>query len=165
MIRILGVDPGSQIAGYGIIESDGYDYRHIHHGLMRLPIKKSFAQRMESLYSQLQKCVQEHRPQAFVLESIFLGKSVDSAFKLGHVRGVCLLVAAQYQLSVDEYAPRKVKKVVTGHGAADKEQVKLMVAQLLGIRTELRHDATDALALAMTHAVKLKERKMMERQL
>lgn len=152
MTTIIGVDPGSRFTGFGVIRGQGMDWQHIDHGVIDIPERFSFAQRLAYLALHLRP-VWSRWPQATtVVERVFLGRNVDSAFKLGHARGVCLYLAAEAGSPVVEYAARSVKKVVTGHGGADKEHVKLIVTQILKIAgSHLAVDASDALALALCH--------------
>jgi len=110
-----------------------------------------FPERMLDLSGSLQGLLQKYQPQVVVIEKIFLGKNADSAFKLGHARGVALLEAARSRAQVVEYATRIVKKGLTGHGGADKESVQLFVQRILGLQEIRQIDASDALALALYH--------------
>ena len=150
---ILGIDPGSRFTGYGLIAVDGEDIIHITHGVIQLKENWSLAERLRVLHLQLNAVFDQHIVKTCVIEKIFFGKNADSAFKLGHARGVCLLVAAHYGAFVEEYAARYVKKCITGNGGADKESVQKMVFAHLRMKPhELAFDATDALSLAVTHA-------------
>lgn len=150
---ILGLDPGSRRAGYGLIRAAGESLEHIEHGVIRMDERLSLAERLQILSVELEKIFDRHVINAAVVEKIFLGKNADSAFKLGHARGVCLLGAARHGVRVHEYAARFVKKAVTGDGGAEKEQVLRVVAALLRISPQsLAFDASDALSLAIAHA-------------
>lgn len=149
---ILGIDPGSHHTGFGIIEVDGDQLRHRSHGVISAPPGLDFFERIHFIAVELQKVFASHRPQITVVERIFLGRNADSAFKLGHVRGVCLFTATQAETEIVEYAARSVKKGVTGSGAATKEQVQLVLFTSLGLRAPASVDASDALALAYFHA-------------
>lgn len=160
---ILGLDPGSRTTGYGVIAvpsgrtSDGRPVSrdqliHICHGVIRLSDSGALADRLKFLHLELQNLFSQYPIKTVVIEKIFFGKSADSAFKLGHARGVALLAAAENGAEIAEYAARKVKKVITGNGAADKVQVQLLVSRILGIRPlESAFDASDALSLAICH--------------
>jgi crossover junction endodeoxyribonuclease RuvC len=151
---ILGLDPGSRHTGFGIIEVDGDHIAHVHHGVIHLKENWPLFERLRVLHLELGELFASYAQvkQASV-EKIFFGKNADSAFKLGHARGVCLLAAGLNGATVSEYAARFVKKCVTGSGAAGKEQVQLMIFNQLRIQPkELAFDATDALSLAVTHA-------------
>ncbi|MCB0384940.1 MAG: crossover junction endodeoxyribonuclease RuvC [Bdellovibrionales bacterium] len=151
---ILGLDPGSQYTGYGILSSNQDRMEYLSHGVLELGGRKAFAARLHELFCQLNRVMEEWRPTDVVVEKVFLGPNVDSAFKLGHARGVCLSLSAQYECQLHELAPRAVKKAVTGYGAASKDQVALAVSSWLRMETKgVRHDATDALALAVARAL------------
>jgi crossover junction endodeoxyribonuclease RuvC len=161
---ILGLDPGSRITGFGVLEACGDEVKHIAHGVIRLNESQPLSERLCALHRELRELFARFAPTTVVVESIFFGKNADSAFKLGHARGVCLLAAAQAGAGIEEYAARYVKKAMTGSGAASKEQVQLMVFNWLRIQPEeSAFDATDALSLAVTHAresaaIRLKKR-------
>lgn len=149
---IIGIDPGTRLAGFGVIEGSSHNWRHVEHGVARLPEDQPLAVRLAELQSQLATLWTRYPKAHTVIEQVFLGKNVDSAFKLGHARGVCLMLAAQAGSPVYEYAARSVKKSVTGQGNATKEHVALVVCQLLQVRLTGPFDASDALALALCHA-------------
>ena len=150
---ILGIDPGSRHTGYGLVSANGDELSHVTHGVIDLKESWSLAERLRVLHLELGSVFAKYSPQSAVIEKIFFGKNADSAFKLGHARGICLLVAAQHKASVEEYAARYVKKCITGSGAADKQKVQMMVFVHLRMKpVELAFDATDALSLAVTHA-------------
>ncbi len=126
---------------------------HIDHGIIQLNEKWPMPERLKLLQQGLQEIYQRHSVSSTVVEKVFFGKNADSAFVLGHARGVCLLVSAQYGLPVHEYAARYVKKCVTGSGAATKDHVQAVVLNLLRVSARVvAFDATDALSLALTHA-------------
>jgi crossover junction endodeoxyribonuclease RuvC len=166
---ILGLDPGSQFTGYGLIEiregaSGPIQFRHVAHGCIVIPAKTDFASRLSFLDRELETLFRKFRPDATAIEKIFLGKSADSAFKLGHARGVCMMRARHERSEVFEYEARRVKKVVTGTGAAGKEQVRAVIQSLLQLSTEAKMDATDALSLAVCH-MREHDRVKMEKRL
>ena len=151
-VVVLGVDPGSQVAGWGIVLREGSRIVAVDSGLLRCPKGVSFAERLEALHDGLVTVIATHAPHCLAIESVFHAKHARSALQLGHARGVFLLAAAQSGMPVHEYPPATVKKAVTGNGAADKEQVRFMVERLLGIRVEGLADRSDALAVAICHA-------------
>ena len=153
-MRILGLDPGGHFTGFGVIDWVESQPQHVAHGVFDLTDCESLAQKLARLYDELTQCFLLYQPEALAVEQVFLGKNADSAFKLGHVRAVALLLAAQRRCSIGEYAPRSVKKIVTGDGGAEKEHVRRIVFQTLGINSDARHDASDALALAICHGSK-----------
>lgn len=154
-MKILGIDPGSRLAGYGCVEAQGRNIKHLTHGTLRLMREGSsipLQERLLSFYEGLTTVIEQFQPQVMVVENIFHAKNALSALKLGHARGVALLCAAKYGLQLAEYTPAEVKKMIVGHGAADKEQVSKMVRLVLGEYRFSTHDASDALALAICHA-------------
>lgn len=147
--RILGVDPGSRLTGWGIIEADGPDCRCLAHGRIEvgsLPV----AQRLARIHAALAEIIGLWRPTEAAVERVFVGRNVDSALKLGQARGAAL--AAIGVLEVAEYAPRAVKLATTGFGGAEKLQVAHMMRALLKVEGRLTADAADALAVALCHA-------------
>jgi len=147
---LLGIDPGSQITGYGIITADANRPQHIASGSIRL-VGKTLEQKLYDLYLKVQALITTHQPSEMAIEQVFYHKNVQSAFKLAQARAIPLLLAGQYALPVSEYTPRAVKQAVTGYGAADKLQIQKMVASRLKIATPLEADAADALAIALCH--------------
>ena len=120
MSIILGLDPGTKFTGFGLILQDGSNLRHVEHGVVAIPEGLPFAHKLHFLAEGLSEVMVRYKPQFTVVEKIFLGKNADSAFKLGHARGVCMSLAARHQSEVFEYAARSAKKMVTGSGAATK---------------------------------------------
>lgn len=146
--RILGVDPGSRICGYGIVTGDG---AYITSGRLMLSQKKPLHERLSELHNGLREVISEFAPSEAVVERVFFAKNVQSALSLGHARGVVLLAAAEQGLDVFEYTPNEVKKAVTGYGRASKQQMQDMVRSVLGLAHALSSDSADALALALCH--------------
>ncbi|MFT5047240.1 MAG: crossover junction endodeoxyribonuclease RuvC [Porticoccaceae bacterium] len=151
LIRVLGIDPGSVITGYGLIESDGARSFHLAHGHIRVK-GDSFPERLGHIHFALGEIINQWQPHEVAIEQVFLSNNPMSALKLGQARGAAITAAVSRQLSVAEYAPRLVKKVVTGSGAADKHQVQTMVKAMLQIESILQVDAADGLAIAICHA-------------
>ncbi len=150
---ILGIDPGTRRTGFGILEAVGSRTKVVAAGMIRLMGDDPLEKRLVRLHADLQSLFNEFKPAATVVEKIFFGKNADSAFKLGHARGVCLLAAAANGSNIEEYAARWVKKAVTGSGAASKQHVQMVVTRLLEYRPETTDfDVSDALALALCHA-------------
>ena len=163
MAVIIGIDPGSRLTGFGVIQKVNDDWRHLEHGVVVIPESLSFAARLAFLARGLRPLWARYPGAMTAIEQVFLGKNADSAFKLGHARGVCMMLAAESGGEVAEYAARKVKKVVTGQGGASKEHVQLVVGQWLRIPLTERLDASDALALALCHAQALNEKIVLNR--
>lgn len=147
--RILGLDPGSRLTGWGVIEVDGSDCRCIAHGRIEvagLPV----ARRLARIHAGVREVIEAWRPDEAAAERVFVGRNVDSALKLGQARGAAL--AALGDLDLAEYAPRAVKLATTGFGGAEKLQVAHMMRALLKVEGRLTADAADALAVALCHA-------------
>jgi crossover junction endodeoxyribonuclease RuvC len=158
---ILGLDPGSRLSGVGILRVDRDQIDHIFHGVVDAAKEVNFQQRIAKIGEGFRLLLEKYRPDVVVIEQIFLGKNADSAFKLGHARGICMYEAVRVGANIREYATRLVKKGVTGNGAADKLQVHSALEKLLQVRIQGAIDASDALALAYHHAIQMElERKM-----
>ena len=152
---IIGIDPGSRVTGFGVLRILGNQIQHVSHGVILLDEKKKFSERLLILSDCLQKIMTQYQPDIAVVEKIFLGKNADSAFKLGHARGISLMESHRANTQIFEYATRVVKKGITGKGSADKEEVRLTLLRLLGIKKIEKLDASDALALALYHAQRM----------
>ena len=155
-MRVFGIDCGTECTGYGVVESDdgAREPRLISLGLggIVLPKKEALPQRLALIYAQLTALLLQHQPDVVAIEEVFYSVNAKSALKLGQVRGVALLAAANLALPVAEYAPLKIKSTVVGYGLAQKEQVQFMVARLLRLETTPEPaDAADALAIAICH--------------
>lgn len=155
-MRVFGIDCGTECTGYGVVEWD--DTRRVPQlvslgaGGIRLPKKESLAQRLALVYAELTTLLEVHRPDVVSIEEVFYSVNAKSALKLGQIRGVALLAAANAKLPIAEYAPLKIKSTVTGYGLAQKEQVQFMVARLLNLSAVPEPaDAADALAIAICH--------------
>jgi crossover junction endodeoxyribonuclease RuvC len=151
-MRVLGVDPGSNTTGYGVIDSDGRNYELVEYAGIRAPARFAFAERLLIITQKLEEVIERLRPQACAVEETFYAVNVKTALKLGHVRGVVLVAAARAGLEVAEYSPLEIKSALVGYGRAEKPQVQEMVRILLGLK-ELPEplDASDALAAAICH--------------
>ncbi len=150
-MRVLGVDPGLRRCGWGVITQDGAKLSHVAHGVVTPDPSAPLSTRLSVLFEGLRDVVAAHAPETAAVEDAFMHANAASALKLGHARAAALLALAQAGAPVAEYAPRLVKKTVTGSGAAEKGQVAAMVAMLLpGCRATA--DAADALAVAICHA-------------
>jgi crossover junction endodeoxyribonuclease RuvC len=150
-VRVLGIDPGTLHLGWGVVEARGNHLRHVAHGVIDLSPKAALATRLVAAEQALIGVIEEHAPTVGSVESLFFHRDAQAAAKLGHARGVVLLSLARAGLEVFEYAPTRVKLTVTGRGHADKKQVAFMMRTLLALEGAPRADATDALALAVTH--------------
>ena len=150
--RILGLDPGLRITGWGIIDTMGSSLSHVDHGIITSKDGEDLSSRLVSLYTQLIDIIQRYAPQEAAVEETFVNKNPASALKLGAARGVVLLAPAYAGLVVGEYSANKVKKSVVGVGHADKTQMAMMVGRLLPKSGGVTKDAADALAVAICHA-------------
>lgn len=147
---ILGIDPGSN-TGFGIIETDQQRIKHRAHGVIKTK-HPSFNHRILSICEQIRHILEQYQPNMVAIEQSFFHKNAQSALKLGQARGAIILTVMQAHLDIHEYAPRLIKSTVTGHGSADKRQVKKMISMRLNIpESKLTDDASDALAIAMCH--------------
>ena len=151
MTRILGIDPGSNIAGYGVVDTDGVRLAYVASGCLRLP-PGGLPARLKVLFEEIGQIIARFSPDTMAVEDVFVQKNAASALKLGHARGTILCAGACAGLPIAEYATAQVKLAVTGSGRAEKNQVQHMVKVLLGIRGRLQADAADALAVAACHA-------------
>ncbi len=153
-VRVLGIDPGSETTGWGIVEGDdnGQRYRLIEYGVVKLASSATFSSRLLKISRALEEVIDRLHPDACAIEEAFYSVNPKVTLKLGQVRGVALLVAEKAALEIGEYAPRRVKQTVAGYGNADKQQVQQMVRVLLSLTTIPEpHDAADALAVAICH--------------
>ncbi len=149
----LGIDPGTLFTGFGLVEQNGKSFRAVDYGVIATNAKDEMPKRLKQIYDALSSVIETYRPAKVSLETAFFGKNVQSALKLGQVRGVVMVLAMNYDLPISEHAPREVKKAVTGNGNAAKEQVEFMVKKLLSLHdVKIRADAFDALAIALSDA-------------
>ena len=149
--RILGIDPGSRITGYGVIDVMNGKPCYVASGCIRTR-DGALEQRLAQIYAGLAEVVGLHRPDSVSIERVFMAKNPDSALKLGQARGAALVCMANHGLAAAEYAARQIKQAVTGQGGADKTQVQHMVTAILGLSATPQEDAADALAIALTDA-------------
>jgi crossover junction endodeoxyribonuclease RuvC len=146
----LGIDPGTAICGFGVVELRDGTVRMVAAGVIRTPSEASDADRLQQLHHALRSLIDEHRPQRVGIERLFFQRNVQTAMAVGQARGVALLAAAEANLPIDEPTPNEVKQTVCGNGAADKAQVAAMVERLLNVSLAgVPDDATDALAIAI----------------
>jgi crossover junction endodeoxyribonuclease RuvC len=151
-MRVLGIDCGSRVTGYGVIDSDGADCVFVRCGAIRSKPSDPLSSRLKCIYNGIVEVIREIEPEAAAFESLFYATNVQSALKLGHARGVSMLAAAESNLPVFEYSPLEVKSAVTGYGRAEKPQVQQMVQALLKLNVPPEpYDASDALAVAICH--------------
>ncbi|MCC6847669.1 MAG: crossover junction endodeoxyribonuclease RuvC [Deltaproteobacteria bacterium] len=148
---MLGVDPGTAVTGWGVIERRAGRIAHLAHGAVSPSSRGTLAAKLAAIHAALTEICAAWRPDVVVLERNFVGRNVQSAFRLGEVRGVAMLVAAAVGIGVAEYPPATVKLAVTGSGRAEKDQVQRAIARELGVADRLTPDAADALAIALCH--------------
>lgn len=150
-MRVLGIDPGSQITGYGVVQKERGGLRHVDNGCIRLGAKSALPQRLLHIFESLTTAIRQFSPDVVAVESLFFANNVRSALKLGESRGVALLAAQQCGVAIAEYSPAEIKQAVTGYGLAGKDQIQRMVKALLKLPEVAQADAADALAVAICH--------------
>ena len=152
-MRIIGIDPGTGILGFGIVEVNGTKAQLVDAGVIRTPVHEDDAVRLLTIYEELTDIIAQTKPQAMSVEKLFFARNVTTAMTVSQARGVVLLCGQQAGLALFEYTPMQIKQAVTGYGKADKKQMQEMVRVLLGLSEIPRpDDAADALAAALTHA-------------
>ncbi len=161
-MRVLGIDPGSRVTGYGVIFSSENHIRHIASGKIGMP-KGNLPSRLHQIYQGIQEVIVEHQPQIAVVEKVFISVNPNSALLLGHARGSAICAAAAHKLEIFEYSTREIKKTVTGNGGATKEQVQFMVQMLMCLSELPGQDEADALATAIAHCQLMPQTQMARR--
>jgi crossover junction endodeoxyribonuclease RuvC len=150
---ILGVDPGTLVTGFAVIESTRSGFDVLACDVVKNTSEKKMPVRLKNIYDALTAVIEQWHPDEFAIETAFYGKNAQSALKIGHARGVSILAAVNREIPTAEYSPREVKRAVVGNGGASKHQVQFMVKQILKLKTVPKYyDATDALAVALCHA-------------
>lgn len=151
-MRVLGIDPGTAITGYGVVEERAGELSLVECGVIRTSPDAELPARLEAIYQAVQGLITRLAPAAVAVEALFFNTNVRTAFAVGQARGVCLLAAAQAHLPVFEYTPLQVKQAVVGYGRAEKQQIQEMVRLMLGLKDIPRpDDAADAVAIAICH--------------
>jgi crossover junction endodeoxyribonuclease RuvC len=151
-MRVLGIDPGSETLGWGVVEGTGSKYAAVDFGAIKARPKLDFSKRLLTMYNGVADVIERFEPDVLSLEDTFYAKNASVAIKLGQVRGVILVLAEQCGLEIAEYAPRLIKQTVVGYGNAEKQQVGMMIKVLLKLKAVPEpHDAADALATAICH--------------
>lgn len=161
---ILGIDPGSRFLGFGVLLFENNILTPIEYGVLKFNVNEDLTNRLLEIGDGVRELFQDHKPDHVSIEKIFLGKNVDSAFKLGHARGVVIYEALKAQAEVFEYATRLVKKGITGNGSAEKDNVRVVIQNILKIPPVKSLDASDALALACFHSSQLRLAQFKKRQ-
>ncbi len=151
-MKILGIDPGTVVMGYGVIESEADDVSLVDYGGIAVPERYKSGERLDYLYRELLKIIQQHQPDVVAVEQPFIAKNVKSAMAIGRAQAIALLAAASRKIPTFEYTPAQVKQRVANYGASSKEQIQEMVRLQLGLEeTPQPNDAADALAVALCH--------------
>lgn len=152
-MRILGIDPGTGILGFGVIDTNGMSHRMVTAGVVRTPAHTPLEERLEEIYDAMCEIIAETHPTVMSIEKLFFARNVTTAISVSHARGVVMLAARQAGVPIAEYTPLQIKQTLTGYGKADKKQVQEMVRVNLGLREAPKpDDCADALAAAITHA-------------
>lgn len=156
-MRIIGIDPGTGILGFGVIESNGGKNELVDAGVIRTPVKEDDAVRLQTIYEEITDIIAQNKPQEMSVEKLFFAQNVTTAMTVAQARGVVLLAGMQAGLKISEYTPLQIKQSLTGYGRADKKQMQEMVRVLLGLKEVPKpDDCADALAAALTHAAALR---------
>jgi len=160
MTRILGIDPGSRVTGYGIIDQAGQQISYVASGCIRTS-GDALAERLGIIFAGVNTIIQQYLPDEMAIERVFMNKNADSALKLGQARGAAICASVHLEVPVDEYAAREIKQAVVGNGGATKEQVQHMICVLLSLQKTPPSDAADALGVAVCHGHHRETRKRM----
>jgi crossover junction endodeoxyribonuclease RuvC len=153
---IFGVDPGTILTGFGIIKSHKTQIEYVNSGIIKPNPKENLPLKLKFIFQEITKLLIQFKPDVFCIETAFYGKNVQSALKIGYVRGIAMLTAANNNIIIAEYSPREIKKAVVGSGSASKEQVQYMIKNLTKIdKDNIKFDETDALATAVCHSIKI----------
>lgn len=151
-MRILGIDPGTGILGFGVIDTLGSKKTLVDAGVIRTPVKQEDSERLKTIYDELREIITEHKPDVMVVEKLFFARNVTTAMSVAQARGVVLLLGKQANLKLAEFTPLQIKQSVTGYGKADKKQVQEMVRVMLNLKEIPKpDDCADALAAALTY--------------
>ena len=151
MIKILGIDPGTNITGFGLIELSGSKFKYIHHSILKTGLKNKYSHKLSKINYETERVITEFKPDHVAIESVFFSVNAATAIKLGQSRGAAVCACSRADLEIFEYSPRRVKMLVTEDGASDKEIVRKAVKKILRIRRSIEMDASDALAIAISH--------------
>lgn len=151
-MRIIGIDPGTGILGFGVIEIDGSSVRMIDAGVIKTPAHTPLDERLEEIFDGLSEIIAETKPTVMSIEKLYFARNVTTAMSVSHARGVAMLTGRKAKLEIAEYTPMQIKQTITGYGKADKKQVQEMVRIHLGLREVPKpDDCADALGAAITH--------------
>ncbi len=153
MTIILGIDPGTNITGYGIVEFEKDKLVYVHHEILKTGLKNKYTTKLSLIHENTKRLIKLYKPNEIALESVFFSINAGTAIKLGQARGAALSACSGGNRSVYEYSPRRVKMIITGNGAADKDELQKFVKRRLNIRRKLEIDASDALGVALCHGI------------
>lgn len=148
---ILGIDPGSRITGYGLIQSNGNQHQYVSSGCIRIKAD-TLSEKLQQIFDGIREIMMEFRPEEAAIEEVFMHQNAGAALKLGQARGAAMVAMSVHAIPVAEYSARQVKQAVVGYGAAKKEQVQHMICTILSLNGTPQEDAADALAIALCHA-------------
>ncbi len=152
MTRVLGIDPGTGILGFGIVDTDKSKPKLVDAGVIRTPVKQPLPDRLETIYNELEELITEHRPTVMVVELLYFARNVTTAMSVSHARGVVLLLGKRHGLQIVEVTPLQIKQALTGYGKAEKAQIQEMVRVMLGLKERPKpDDCADALAAALCY--------------
>lgn len=152
-MRIIGIDPGTGIVGFGVIESDGRKHKLVDAGVIRTPANQELSIRLETIFNGIKELIRQNNPEVMVVEKLYFARNVTTAMSVSHARGVIMLAGQMAKIKVVEYTPLQIKAALTGYGRADKSQIQEMVKIFLGLKERPKpDDCADALAAAITHA-------------
>tara|TARA_Y100000768_G_scaffold388574_1_gene385295 strand:- start:1225 stop:1722 length:498 start_codon:yes stop_codon:yes gene_type:complete len=153
MTIILGIDPGTNVTGYGIIKFQNDKLIYIHHEILKTGIKNKYTTKLSLIHENTKRLIKLYKPDEIALESVFFSVNAGTAIKLGQARGAALSACSGGKRNVYEYSPRRVKMIITGNGASDKDELQKFVKRRLNIRRKLEIDASDALGVALCHGI------------
>ena len=160
MIKILGIDPGTNITGYGLITLSSSKLKYLHHSIVKTGLKNKYTTKLSKINLETERIIREFEPNHVAIESVFFSVNAATAIKLGQSRGAAVCACSRANLKIFEYSPRRVKMLVTESGASDKEVVRNQVKKILKIRRNLEIDASDALAVAISHGKSLLDKEV-----
>ena len=156
-MRIIGIDPGTGILGFGIIDVDKGNTQLVDAGVIRTPVKEDDAVRLQTIFEELSDIIAQDKPEIMVIEKLFFAQNVTTAMSVAQARGVVLLAGKQADLEIKEYTPLQIKQAMTGYGRADKKQIQEMVRVMLHLKAAPQpDDCADALAAAITHSMTMR---------
>jgi crossover junction endodeoxyribonuclease RuvC len=157
MSIILGIDPGTNITGFGIIEISNNEVKYIFHSIIKTGLKNKYTTKLATINEETEKIINDFKPDHVAIESVFFSVNAGTAIKLGQARGAAICACSRAGLEIFEYSPRKVKLIITDNGASDKLQLQKKVKSMLKIRRQLEIDASDALGVAICHSIIMRD--------